>query len=1135
MHKVEDSFASPGVHVADGLLTGLWLSSKRVSVAYDIFSPIAAPWLTWSAKRKRALVSSLLPITTLYAFMHAPSCYRLLALSSQLTLRSCRRVTSRRFPPVTRTFKSSSSTSHRALPDDPASASQPAWNHVQDVPVFQEEERARDSEEVIDDTDSMAARVVDAGGIDELGNTGTKTTGSKDMSGYGSALNRAYRNLKKSKQAKTIVPLWFFERNVMLLQDLLKDAGRPLIVLAPRAKSSSSSGPVNTAATPLMSDHIESGKAEPEATLGEYSNLDSQPQITSTSEAIASTTRTTDLVDDQQLSNEDESSPSFKPDPESYEIDHEVFTEISTMVSAGLSPSPYRYADSYPASRPHLVLQSPKEGGIFFLDSVVRALAIEHEADVIQIDAQDIAEVGGEHLGDLADSDSKSLRSLGYDAHMMLGRQDSQDLEDGSEDGYDGEYVEDDQEHPPRNRPQSSFPPAKINFAPIAMYVTNITDMLKSSKVPGITNPSDLPRSTGRQLQGVSKVQSQEVSIDVKASLLIDTLLETPHIKRRTLHSKSQQGRFDDGAANFQKHEPNPAIENDTEQLPHDPSGNVSKGIIVLIRDYAEINATAVGGRVLNKLHDIVKQRRKDGEAVLIIGTTSSQDLIPSMSKSGFKTLQTESNIGSMRTIVTPCRGVDTDDILASDEKVRIRQINLRHVGDMLLRISPKDPIAIGPALYDPILDSAQVYTSELEDEVWSFEQVHRVATVIAGLNRDAINSSGLLSKALEIITSSDDAKFDWLAEEKEKEKKGSITTGTVGHPIDVQAANNEARIRKLRKTCNTHEKKLLNGVIDAGSIKTTFNDVRAPPETIEALKTLTTLSLIRPEAFSYGVLATDKIPGLLLYGPPGTGKTLLAKAVAKESGATVLEVSGSDVYDMYVGEGEKNVKAIFTLAKKLTPCVVFIDEADAIFGSRSTQSARVSHRELINQFLREWDGMNDMSAFIMVATNRPFDLDDAVLRRLPRRLLVDLPTEKDREAILNIHLKDESLDPSVSLATLASQTPFYSGSDLKNLSVAAALACVREENENALKHKGTEKFTYPEKRTLAKRHFDKAMEEISASVSEDMGSLAAIRKFDEKFGDRKGRRKKSGEYGFGTVTEKEKNNVDAVRVRSSS
>ena len=248
----------------------------------------------------------------------------------------------------------------------------------------------------------------------------------------------------------------------------------------------------------------------------------------------------------------------------------------------------------------------------------------------------------------------------------------------------------------------------------------------------------------------------------------------------------------------------------------------------------------------------------------------------------------------------------------------------------------------------------------------------------------------------------------------------------------------------------------------------------------------------------------------------------------------------------MYVGESEKNVRAIFSLARKLTPCIVFIDEADAILGARGSSASggnRTSHRELINQFLQEWDGMNETSAFIMVATNRPFDLDEASLRRLPRRLLVDLPTEGDREAILKIHLKDEILAPDVSMAKLAAQTPFYSGSDLKNVCVAAALTCVREEFDNAAAANTTtsestttpstsQPKTYP-KRILHPHHFTKALEEISASISEDMGSLSAIRKFDEKYGDRRGRRKRGG-YGFRTVGEEGKEKEGAsVRVRN--
>lgn len=243
----------------------------------------------------------------------------------------------------------------------------------------------------------------------------------------------------------------------------------------------------------------------------------------------------------------------------------------------------------------------------------------------------------------------------------------------------------------------------------------------------------------------------------------------------------------------------------------------------------------------------------------------------------------------------------------------------------------------------------------------------------------------------------------------------------------------------------------------------------------------------------------------------------------------------------MYVGEGEKNIRAIFSLAKKLAPCVVFIDEADAILGSRGGPNSRSSHRELINQFLREWDGMTDFNAFIMVATNRPFDLDEASLRRLPRRLLVDLPAEADREEILKIHLKDEQLDPEVSLSKLASETPFYSGSDLKNLCVAAALACVREEMDAAAAFNAStpsdtpeeKKYQYAEKRTLASRHFKTATDEISASISEDMRSLSAIRKFDEKYGDRRGRRKKLSSYGFKTVKDNEKRGSDIARVRN--
>jgi SpoVK/Ycf46/Vps4 family AAA+-type ATPase len=385
---------------------------------------------------------------------------------------------------------------------------------------------------------------------------------------------------------------------------------------------------------------------------------------------------------------------------------------------------------------------------------------------------------------------------------------------------------------------------------------------------------------------------------------------------------------------------------------------------------------------------------------------------------------------------------------------------------------------------------------------------------------------------------------------------KRDEVTGARGYEEDPDTASRRVRdqqMANIARTANQYEKRLMPGIANPEQIKTTFDQVHVAPETVDSIRTLTSMSFLRPDAFSYGVLATEKISGALLYGPPGTGKTMLAKAVAKESGCAVLEVSGSSIMDKYVGEGEKNVTAVFSLARKMSPCIVFLDEADAIFSSRDAGRERSSHRDILNQFLKEWDGLNDLSVFVMVATNRPFDLDDAVIRRLPRRLLVDLPSQVDRHAILKIHLQGEQLDSSVDLEDIAKKTPFYSGSDLKNLAVSAALACVKEENEKAaiaavaeLADSASEdlpapptdgrppqlsrdrKYEFPETRVLYARHFDKALQEISASISEDMSSLGAIKKFDEKYGDKKGKKKKRV-FGIGLNTD---TNESAARVR---
>jgi SpoVK/Ycf46/Vps4 family AAA+-type ATPase len=198
----------------------------------------------------------------------------------------------------------------------------------------------------------------------------------------------------------------------------------------------------------------------------------------------------------------------------------------------------------------------------------------------------------------------------------------------------------------------------------------------------------------------------------------------------------------------------------------------------------------------------------------------------------------------------------------------------------------------------------------------------------------------------------------------------------------------------------------------------------------------------------------------------------------------------------------------------------------DTIFSSRNASERHVSHREIINQFMAEWDGINSLNSGVLIlgATNRPFDLDDAILRRMPRRILVDLPTEVDRLAILKLLLVDEQLDPAVDLKSLAGRTNLYSGSDLKNVCVSAAVAAVTEEKpsqdilriSNGLPAPSVEeKESAPSKRVLRLAHFEQALTEVTPSISESMETIELLRKFDKQYGNVKNKKKKL--MGFGT------------------
>ncbi|XP_057449125.1 outer mitochondrial transmembrane helix translocase-like [Lotus japonicus] len=300
----------------------------------------------------------------------------------------------------------------------------------------------------------------------------------------------------------------------------------------------------------------------------------------------------------------------------------------------------------------------------------------------------------------------------------------------------------------------------------------------------------------------------------------------------------------------------------------------------------------------------------------------------------------------------------------------------------------------------------------------------------------------------------------------------------------------------------NKHESKIISAVVPPGEIGVKFDDIGALEHVKKALDELIILPMRRPELFTHGNLLRP-CKGLLLFGPPGTGKTLTAKALASEAGANFINVTNSTLTSKWYGEEEKLTKALFSLASKLAPVIIFVDEIDSLLGARGRASEHEATRKLRNEFMAEWDGLRskeNQRILIIGATNRPFDLDDAVIRRLPRRIYVDLPDAENRMKILRIILKHENLDPDFQFDKLANLTDGYSGSDLKNLCVAAAYRPVQEllEEEKMGGNKGTTSALRP----LTLDDLIQSKSKVRPSVAGDSVSAKELSKWNEMYGE---------------------------------
>jgi SpoVK/Ycf46/Vps4 family AAA+-type ATPase len=258
----------------------------------------------------------------------------------------------------------------------------------------------------------------------------------------------------------------------------------------------------------------------------------------------------------------------------------------------------------------------------------------------------------------------------------------------------------------------------------------------------------------------------------------------------------------------------------------------------------------------------------------------------------------------------------------------------------------------------------------------------------------------------------------------------------------------------------------------------------------------------------------------------------MLAKAVATEGGATFLTIDASTIENKWLGESEKNAKAVFTLARRLAPCVVYLDEVDSILSSREhgDDSSHGTLTSVKTTLMQEWDGLRTTKDRVVViaSTNRPFDLDEAVLRRLPRRILVDLPDLATRTEILAVTLADSRLGPDVNLTTVARGLEGYSGSDLKEVCREAVVRVSHEraklldagadlaEAAAGTGTAGTTELADEPLREVCANDFVQAAKKLKASVADNGRELQKVVEWNERYGEVKKAKKRDSSAGAG-------------------
>jgi len=333
----------------------------------------------------------------------------------------------------------------------------------------------------------------------------------------------------------------------------------------------------------------------------------------------------------------------------------------------------------------------------------------------------------------------------------------------------------------------------------------------------------------------------------------------------------------------------------------------------------------------------------------------------------------------------------------------------------------------------------------------------------------------------------------------KTKSRSGSVNSITPVNNVNNRKATERENLKKscgVIKGCDSKlVESILNEVIPRGTTGVSWSDVSGQEKAKTALHEMVVLPTLRPELFT-GLREPAK--GLLMFGPPGNGKTLLARALAAEASSNLINISSSSLTSKWLGEGEKLVKALFSVARHIQPSIIFIDEIDAILSERRS-GEHEGVRRIKTEFLLQFEGMTtgtNERVVVVAATNRPQELDDAALRRFTKRVYVRMPDVDTRTKLLtNLLAKQGSPLTNKEIARIVALTEGYTCSDISNLARDAALAPVREFSTNQLATVQAKDI-----RNIQLQDFVKSSERVRKSLSKE--GLNSFEKWNDAFGD---------------------------------